>query len=226
MKTKYLTSLLVRRSRFLPLLFLLFFVPAQGNTQNSFGLRAGGGFNFLGPGFEHDYRERLGYSLGVTSHIQLIPNLYINPEINYTRKSFRYLRPAFLDEQLADSDVILGLNYLDIPINVGYGAWAQHENGGDMFIFLYGGFQYFRLLSQDNRFKTRGDQAPENIDIGEFDEIRKTDLGINIGIGIGYKSFFFEGRYFFGVVSLFESDYLDDFTNSVNLSVSYRFKLN
>ncbi len=196
---------------------------SQLDAQNSMGLKAGGNLSYLGPTFEEDYRERLGYTLGVTGHIKLFSNLYLNPEVNYTQRTFRFITPEFLDNTLDNTDLMMGLNYLDIPLNVGYGTYTKEEGGADMFLLFYGGPQFNFLLSQNNRFKaTRGSNSVA-VDPGEFKDIRNTDVGFNFGVNLGLNQWLFDLRYYFGFTSLFEFEKDADRMTLVSIAVSYRF---
>lgn len=202
-------------------LFLAVNLPAD--AQNSFGLKAGGNLSYLGPTFDEEYGERVGYTLGATGHIELLPSFYFIPEVNYTRRAFKFFTPAFLDNTLADTDLFLGLNYLDIPLNLGYGAFMQEEDGPDMFLLFYGGPQFNFLLSQNNRFRTSTGNNNATVDLDEFDNIRSTDVGFNLGFSVGYNQWLFDLRYYFAFTSLFEFDIDADRMTSVSIGLSYRF---
>lgn len=196
---------------------------SQSDAQNSFGLKAAGNLTYLGPTFEEGYGERLGYSLGATGHIELSPNLYLIPELNYTRKAFKFFTPVFLNSTLVDTDLFMGLNYLEIPLNVGYGSSTEEEDGPDMFLLFYGGPQFNFLLSQSNRFKTASGNNNVTVDLDEFEEIRSTDVGFNFGVSVGYNQWLIDLRYYFGFISLFEFDKDADKMTTVSIGLSYRF---
>lgn len=207
------------------LLAMAFFLLAnsQAATQNSFGFKAGGNLSYLGPTFEEEYGERVGFSLGVTGHYELIPNFYLNPEINYTRRSFKFETPVFLNNTLVGTDLFMGLNYLDIPLNVGYGSFVEEEDGPHMFLLFYGGPQFNFLLSQTNRFKAATGNNNATVELAEFESIRNTDIGLNFGASVGYNQWLFDLRYYFAFTSLFEFEKDADKMTSVSLAVSYRF---
>ncbi len=194
----------------------------QAVTQNSLGLKAGGNLSYLGPTFEEEYGERVGFSLGVTGHYELFPNFYLNPEINYTRRSFKFETPVFLNNTLVDTDLFMGLNYLDIPLNVGYGSFVEEEDGPDMFLLFYGGPQFNFLLSQTNRFKAANGNNNATVEQAEFEGIRSTDIGFNFGVSVGYNQWLFDLRYYFAFTSLFEFEKDADKMTSVSIALSYR----
>lgn len=194
----------------------------QAVTQNSLGLKAGGNLSYLGPTFEEEYGERVGFSLGVTGHYELFPNFYLNPEINYTRRSFKFETPVFLNNALVDTDLFMGLNYLDIPLNVGYGSFVEEEDGPDMFLLFYGGPQFNFLLSQTNRFKAANGNNNATVELAEFEGIRSTDIGFNFGVSVGYNQWLFDLRYYFAFTSLFEFEKDADKMTSVSIALSYR----
>lgn len=194
----------------------------QAVTQNSLGLKAGGNLSYLGPTFEEEYGERVGFSLGVTGHYELFPNFYLNPEINYTRRSFKFETPVFLNNALVDTDLFMGLNYLDIPLNVGYGSFVEEEDGPDMFLLFYGGPQFNFLLSQTNRFKAANGNNNATVEQAEFEGIKSTDIGFNFGVSVGYNQWLFDLRYYFAFTSLFEFEKDADKMTSVSIALSYR----
>ena len=214
----------VKKILLVVILLNVFFLAGSVNAQNSIGVRAGGNIGFMAPTFETYYTERLGYSVGVTGHIELIPNLFYIPEINYTRRGYLFFTPSFLDDNLSGTDLILGLNYLDIPFNFGYGATLINEGASDMFFLAYGGFQLNLLQGQRNRYREREalSGAPEG-DPPAYDAVRTTDMGGNLGFSVGYSQFLFDLRFFFGVIPLFEPKREGDTMNSVTLSAAYRF---
>lgn len=206
-------------------LFLMVLI-IKADAQTFVGARAGINYSFLGPGFEGRYGDRAGYTFGLGSQIELLPNFYFIPELNFARKSFIFYEPVYLDNDFIDTDLILGLNYLDIPLHFGYGVFTQEEGSPDMFLLFYSGLQINWLMSQNNRFRVQSGSSSNTMNIGDIDEIRRTSLGIGLGMGVGYNRLYFDARYFFGFTSLFDFDMIDDFTNTITLSVGYRLRTN
>lgn len=209
----------------LPFLILCV-ISTQTEAQNFIGLRGGMTYSFMGPGFEGQYGDRVGFSLGLGSQIELRPNFYFNPELNYVRKNFLFYDPVFLDNRLFDTDLLVGLNYLDVPLYFGYGVFTEEEGSADMFIMFYGGVHFNWLMSQDNRFRGDPSFTGSQVNIESFEEIRQTNWGMGLGVGVGYNRWYFDIRYYFGFTSLFTFDMIDDVTNTITLSVGYRLQTN
>jgi hypothetical protein len=205
------------------LVIILCSTASQGVAQFNLGIKAGGNFSVFGPAYGYTYKERLGYMTGLTSHIRLgSSSFFLNPEILYTRKAFRLLTPVFLDERMQYSDVIMGLSYLEIPLHVGYGSTNLIEGEQDVFMMFYAGVQPGFLQGQHLRFQSFGPAYPQPPDITEFEHINPLNIAINLGLGVGYRRFFFDLRFSIGVMPLYTVEKDDDNVSTTQISVGYK----
>jgi hypothetical protein len=205
------------------LFLILSFTASTAVAQMNLGVKAGGNFSVFGPAYGYNYKERVGYLAGITSHIQLGKSgFYLNPEVLYSRKAFTLLTPVFLDEQLRFTDVVLGLSYLELPLNIGYGSKNLMEGEQNVFMMFYAGVQPGLLQAQHLRFKPFGLNPTPAPDYTEFEHINQWNIAINLGLSIVYKRIFGDLRFSLGTTPLYTVEKDDDTVNTTQLTVGLK----
>lgn len=213
----------MRNSIAVILFVILCSTASHGVAQMNLGVKAGGNISVFGPAYGYNYKERVGYLAGLSSHIKLgKSSFYLNPEILYLRKSFKLLSPVFLDEQLLFSDVVMGLSYLELPINIGYGSTNLMEGEDDVFMMFYAGVQPGLLQAQHLSFKPFGLIPSPAPTYTGFEQINRWNIAINLGLGVGYKRFYFDLRFSLGTVPLYNVEKDDDTVSTTQLSVGFK----
>ncbi len=206
---------------------VIFFTMSDTKAQSAFGLKGGGNYNYLGYSFEEGYGDRFGYTYGGFGLIQLSPVFYLNPELNYTYKSLDLYTPVYLNDVWIDNNVRLGLNYLDIPLNFGYGGFIEPDeniqNSVPMFFMLYAGPQFNFLTGQNNSLVSRFGNTNSTIELSDIDEIRKTDIGLNLGVTLGAANLYVDVRYYLAFSGMLKYDTEGDAMNTISLTVGYMF---
>jgi hypothetical protein len=210
------------------LLLIIWFLTSNSYAQNALGLKLSGNYNYLGYSFEEGYGDRFGYGLGAFGLIELAPLFYLKPEINYSYKSIDLYDPFYIDETWSGNNLRVGLSYIEIPVNFGYGAFIDPvepgKNPKPMLLFLYGGPSFSYLNRQQNELiPFRSNSEPER-NVGDIDMINKVQLGFNLGVTMGTGNFYFDARYYLSLSRFL--DYKADGNNlsSITLSVGYMLK--
>ncbi|MBW6478273.1 MAG: PorT family protein [Bacteroidales bacterium] len=210
--------------KFTAIVFILI-VPFGSFSQNAIFVKGGTNYNFLGIGFEPGYGDRFGYSLGLGGIIKVGNNLVVNPEVGYSRRSLDLYTPVYINETYTNSNVRLGLNYVDVAAHFGYGGFFE-PGADDAFdsttlLVLYAGPQVSFLTSQDNRLITES----EKTGIPEVERIQNYIIGMNAGISFGIRNFYFDARYSIPFNSFLELDTYGDALHSMSLTVGYTFMI-
>ncbi|MFN2394059.1 MAG: hypothetical protein ABR597_00060 [Bacteroidales bacterium] len=210
--------------KFTRIAFIILF-PFGAISQNAIFLKGGTNYNFLGVGFEPDYGDRFGYTLGLGSILKVGNNMVVSPEVSYSRKTLDLYTPLYINETYTNSDVRLGLNYVDVSAHFGYGGFFEPGVDDDFdsttLLMLYAGPQVSFLTSQDNRLITES----EKIEIPEIGRIQNYIIGMNAGLSFGIRNFYFDARYFIPFNSFLELDTYGDALQSMSISVGYTFMI-
>jgi hypothetical protein len=213
----------IRRS--LQTLVFILVLTFHANSQNAIGLKLSGNYNYLGYSFEEGYGDRFGYGGGAFALIEIIPMFYLNPEISYTFRSIDLFNPTYLNDDFNGNDVRLGLNYIDIPFNFGYGLFMDPEvtgsSGGPTFLMFHGGPHFSLINRQNNKIVSRRERAVISDDGGNIDQIRNFQFGINLGITAGIGNIYLDARYYYALTSLLDYDAIGDNMSSITLTVGY-----
>jgi len=196
-------------------------LPYGAISQNAVFVKGGTNYNFLGIGFEPGYADRFGYTLGLGGIIKVGNNMVASPEVSYSRRTLDLFTPTYINEDYTNSNVRLGLNYVDVAAHFGYGGFFE-PGPDDAFdsttmLMLYAGPQVSFLTSQDNRLITDS----EKMDIPEIDRIQNYIIGMNAGLSFGIRNFYFDARYFIPFNSFLELDTYGDALQSMSLTVGY-----
>jgi hypothetical protein len=201
---------------------ILILAGEHGIAQNAIGLKAGVNYNYLGYSFEPGYGDRFGHAYGAFGLIEVIPRLYLNPEINFSRKSLDLYRPNYLNEDWTGNTVRLRLNYIDIPLNIGYGMFIEPEQTNiRSFLLLYGGAQINLLYDQKNSLISE-----ETTPLPEIEQINSPDIGFNLGISLSAGNFYFDMRYFLALTRFVDHLFMGNNMNTMTLSVGYMLVFN
>ena len=200
-------------------------LPFGANSQNAIFVKGGTNYNFLGIGFEPGYGDRFGYTLGLGGILKVGNNMIASPEVSYSRKTLDLFTPLYINETYTNSDVRLGLNYVDVAAHFGYGGLfepgADDDFDSTTLLMLFAGPQVSFLTSQDNRLITES----EKMEIAEIERIQNYIIGMNAGISFGIRNFYFDARYFIPFNSFLELDTYGDALQSMSLTVGYTFMI-
>lgn len=153
------------------MMVLLLSLLVGGSTlfAQGLGLRAGLNFqNLTGDGFE-DGKMAPRFNIGVDYEIAVAPDFYFAPGLLFATKGSKY---EFLGE-----DIQIGLNYLEVPLNLVY----KPVLGDGNLIVAFGPYVGYGLGG-----KAKSDEGDTDIDMGsdeEEDNFKALDMGANLSFG-------------------------------------------
>ena len=158
------------------LLFFLLNILCGSAIAQTFGARAVLGLNFSQvagdalAGF-----DKIGVVGGLKGTAELMDKLHLNVDFLYSQRGSK---PNIFNPDV-DPDVMINLNYLDLPVYVTYSDWYDEE-GGFYKAYFSGGFSYGRLMSQSVRDNFNdGEENLNNL----VDDFNKNDFSWLIGFG-------------------------------------------
>ncbi len=184
---------------------LSFFLFAGVATaqQSNIGIKGGLNAFTLKPGGSANFDTKVGFHLGLFSHMHLAENIALQPELVFSTQGARY--------RAAGTDVDLNLNYINIPVLFQY----MFDNG----FRLQAGPQLGILASA----KTK----TNNTEINVKDNYESIDLGL--AVGAGYVSpitgFGLDVRYNIGLSNIHKNGN-DLFNRGLQAGVFYLFNHN
>lgn len=158
-----------------------------GYSQTSFGIKSG-----INIATTKDIiafpKNRLGWYAGGFATISLNKKLFLQPELLYSAKGYRYI--GNLNET---KKTVLRLNYITLPVLLGY---KIHNN-----ISLFLGPEFAYLLSAQNILSNN-----EKFNVSNNYPV-KFDLSLNVGLNYKIsKSLGFEIRYSNGFKTMYFAD--------------------
>src|SRR5690554_923139 len=155
------------------MMVLLLSLLVGGSTlfAQGLGLRAGLNFqNLTGDEvFFEDAKMTPRFNIGVDYEIAVAPDFYFTPGLLFATKGSKY---EFLGE-----DIQIGLNYLEVPLNLVY----KPVLGDGNLIVAFGPYVGYGLGG-----KAKSDEGDTDIDMGsdeEEDNFKALDMGANLSFG-------------------------------------------
>lgn len=159
-------------------LLLVFFASCISAAHSqTFGIQAGATF----PSFKAEVsgdsktsKTKVGFTVGVISHIPIGSSLSFQPSLNFTQKGGKD-EESF--EGISESEKVT-LNYLELPLNVVYNT---SSDAGQFFIGA--GPSIGMGLSSKSKFEAGGESGEEDIKFGSDKDLKPLDFGVNFLAG-------------------------------------------
>ncbi len=160
--------------------------------------------------------------------------LGIRIEALYTQKGYNISTETTLIDGTTDAvtDLSLSLDYIEFPILLKYKLGPAYITAGPYFGYAISG-EELTSITVDGQQLAEELYADQNAipsrdvyEIGEFnpDNITysRTDMGLNLGVGLKVLKFFAEARYGVGIANIKDYDNMpaDDFTKNYTVSFS------
>jgi hypothetical protein len=146
---------------------------------------------------------RVGFNLGLLSHIHLTPAFSLQPEVMYSSQGAKY-------DIGNSSDYKLKLNYIDIPVLLQY----NFDNG----FRLQGGPQIGFLIDVSDKL---GNAEPNLV---SKDDYKTIDISLPLGLSyLGYSGFGVDARYNLGLTNVVEGSTTNIRNSVFQLGVFYLF---
>lgn len=160
-----------------------------------------------------DTKMRLRTQFGLGIDIKLNEIVSLQPGLLYSGKG------TLIDFSNTDKDA-LTLNYLEIPINFlmnfgkGTGKFQLYA-GPYTGICINGKYKY--LADDDNKIETLNIGSEDNFEV----DIKRLDLGINIGLGVKIKDIQIQGGYSLSLSNINYSGEPKLKNHTINFSIAY-----
>lgn len=205
------------------LLFISMIEAAGGYAQLSINPEAGINFSTAvskNDNLKTDSKYRIGYKAGALVDISIYNGVYIEPGIFYTVKGVTLNTSAV--GVLSENKITL--NYLEVPINIGYKY--NFDKAGAMFVFA--GPYWGIGLNGKNESHTNGMSAENDIKFGHkvTDEFIKADFGLNVGAGyVLLSGLYFRLQYGAGLCNISNVENTSWKNRAWSASLGYTFKM-
>lgn len=193
----------------LPLVILLLCLPEKTISQMKFGVKAGLNFaNTSMKDYESSYDTKgiTAFHFGFLLNIPINDGLSIEPGLLYSQKGAK--RSEYLE------DYKLTMNYLDVLVNLKY----EFEVTDNINLFAMGGAYVGYGLNGKTYIESEG----VNLN-WEEDEIKRIDLGVNIGAGVKYGQVQLSLEYKIGLQNISSDEELTVNHNVLGLSLAFFF---
>jgi hypothetical protein len=168
--------------------------------------------------YSSDLKMHPGFHIGATVEIPITDIFSFEPGLLLTTKGYNYKRPGS-----SDYTEKLNLFYFEIPLN----AKATFDVEG---VKIYGAFGPYLGLGLSGKYKTKTSGVSDNSTVNwgsdsENDDLKRFDLGINVGAGVEIKSILVGINYGLGLANI--SSYTDGGNKAKNrvFAISFGYKL-
>jgi hypothetical protein len=192
----------------------------QASAQFSLNPEAGLNFSNVSNGGKNN-KMKIGYKVGVMANLGIYKGFYIEPGIMYSVKGYR------------TQETVLGittkstatLNYLEIPLNLGY----QYDMGSAGGVFVSAGPYLGIGMSGTSSGSMGAINVDDKIKFGDgAAELKKMDVGMNFSLGyVSPIGIYVRAQYGMGLTNLSNTS-VGTWKNSpvLGLSLGYIFQLN
>lgn len=197
------------------LMFLAIIVCGVTKAQNSsLGIRAGLNISKVNEkvdGYATDYKNKVGYRLGIILDSRICENFYFQPGLYFTSLGAKL--------EVSDEKVTVNLHYLQLPILASY----RIELTDQMKVHLNAGPYVAVGLA--------GKQKADGIKVNAFSDeggLNRFDAGLSFGTGLSINKFYFGLGYDLGLANILNDEIWDtDLVKSRNrnfhISVGFNF---
>lgn len=185
-------------------------------AQVTFGVKAGLNLADLngkngGESFSDDTKIKAGFHVGATADFSLGENLFVQPALLFSTKGFKL--------ESGSTKGTININYLEIPVNVGYKFGDFHVFAGPYLAFA---------ISGETKIETNGVEVKTDIEFGsdeENDDYKSTDFGVNVGLGYQFSNFVISAQYGLGLSNILPGGDSDNSTKNavIGISLGYKF---
>jgi len=159
-----------------------------------------------------------GINFGVNYDIEVSENFFIEPGILYSQKGFEYFAEDGGYDLGTDFILDVTFNYLDIPVYAKY----IYEVGDGLYLYGKFGLSYSIALNGEYTMDNGIETETDDIEFGDDEDFKSSDLGINIGAGVKINKFEVGINYFSGSDIYNDDD--DEVSNRVfSINLTYRF---
>ena len=211
-------------------------VSAQyGSSEGGFRLGLTAGINFSNMSIKEDgkdvgsnYSAKTGFKIGAIAEYAFNDYFALSPELVFTQRGFK----EKISETYMGYDVSgegkLNINYLQLPVNVIVMYPVSDDFKimgivGPYFAYALSGKVTAEGTAKGNGVSSSTD-SEEKLKFGSGeDEVKPSDIGLTIGAGVEFYSFFFRVQYELGLGNLSNDEYSTVRNRNFGLSIGYLF---
>lgn len=218
------------------ILFVTLSASAQyGRYNNSsagefrLGLTAGVNFSNL-KNEDYDFSVKAGLKIGAIAEYAFNDYFALSPELVFTQRGCKKEEVNSFAGMQSISEIKWNINYIQLPINA-IVRYSINDNlkimgfAGPYFAYALSGKKTEKGNAQGNGISTSID-SEEEIKFGSGEkEWNPLDIGLTIGAGVEFFSFFFRFQYELGLNNLADK-YTTVKNTNFGLSIGYLFRLN
>ena len=204
------------------LIIVMLSVITTAMGQVEFGVRAGGSYSSLTQRFEDSYMSggKMGFSVAGIADIHLYKRLSLRPEIAFVNQGGSYYSQPVQSELAAYNKY--RYYSIQVPVNLAFSF-----NLSDILFSVFAGPALdFSLFGKTN---TQSNELDSDINFGieKEKDLKRFDLGVNLGIAVEYSKFFFSIDALCGTLdrrSVERKGESSVFQNNVTFSLGYFFR--
>lgn len=163
--------------------------------------------------------SKTGFLFGVTVDVNIAPQLYLMTGLDYTTKGGKTVAYYYLYENLHEGKMTMNLNYLQLPVHIGYKVAASDKvnivfRGGPYLAYGAGG-------KTELKFSDLGKGKTNSFDDNWF---KRFDLGAGLGVGAEFGKIGVNLGYDFGLIKISNMQGLPKIkNNNFSVAVGYKF---
>lgn len=184
--------------------------------QNSWGVRVGMNISSasdkVDEGPEPDYKNKVGFRIGVIGDLGLTEHFYIQPGLYFTTLGAK--------QEVLGKDATVNLNYLQLPVLFSYRFNVAenvklHINAGPYIGYGIGG----KIKYAGVKIDAFGDGEDEG-------GLKRFDAGLSFGAGISVKQIYFGLNYDLGLANIVDKDVSEGVKSRLRnfgITVGYNF---
>ncbi len=174
-----------------------------------------------------DLKSKASLKFGAAVNIPIVGGLYVQPGLFYVGKGVRISEEETLNGMTAKFKALINVNYLELPVNLMY----KYKIGKAGSVFASAGpYLGYALSAKVKTTTTIGapfnleESQTEKLQIGNDDDIKPLDFGLNFGLG--YQSpwgVFLRVQYGLGLSNINTDD--DDYLKNRGIGITLGYAL-
>ncbi|MBO6118180.1 MAG: outer membrane beta-barrel protein [Bacteroidales bacterium] len=167
-----------------------------------------------------DLKNKTGYSVMFGTQKEITSSdifiLYYSAEAGL--KSRGYGMSEKYDDYKYE-EYLFSHNIAASPVNLGLNLKISNDFLFDAHAGVYGAFDYYGKMKATEKEGSHKDS--ESISLGDIENYRRYDFGVNFGFGLWYQQFNFDVSFQKGFIDIIED--VNAVTNNITFSIGYKF---
>lgn len=208
----------------------------SSNGEFRLGITTGLNFSNMnikedGKNTDNNYSAKTGFKIGAIAEYAFNDYFALSPELIFTQRGFKEKVSESYYGMTMSGEAKMNINYFQLPVHavVMYPINKNLKIKG--IVGPYFGYAFSGKIKSEATIKGSGmstsADSEEKLKFGSGeDEVNPFDIGLTIGAGIEFSSFFFRLQYDFGFGNLSNDDYSTVKNRNFGLSIGYLFSFN